>query len=166
MAFHPEILTRTQKRVLKQFGPKLTARGFYLAGGTALAIHLGHRRSVDFDWFTLDSIGDGLALAQQLRAEGIPFNSSAVAPDTLHGTVSSVRVSLIRYPYPLLEPAVEWQELQSALASLADLACMKLAAVAQRGSKKDFIDIYALGMKAMPPMRCWRFISAVTPSAM
>ena len=51
MTWHPEILGRRQRRVLAEIGPLLTERGFYLAGGTAVALHLGHRRSVDLDWF-------------------------------------------------------------------------------------------------------------------
>ena len=52
MTWHPEVLARRQERVLSEIGPLLTRRGFYLAGGTAVALHLGHRRSVDLDWFT------------------------------------------------------------------------------------------------------------------
>jgi hypothetical protein len=47
MTGHPEVLSRNQERVLVESGAFLTGRGFYLAGGTAVALHLGHRRSVD-----------------------------------------------------------------------------------------------------------------------
>jgi hypothetical protein len=63
---------------------------------------------------------------------------------------SGVRVTFLEYRYPALEPPVEWPELQCLLASLNDLASMKLAAVAQRGAKKDFADIYALGLPHRP----------------
>src|SRR5437660_1652399 len=52
MTWHPQILAHRQQRVLAQIGPALSRRGFFLVGGTAVALHLGHRRSVDFDWFT------------------------------------------------------------------------------------------------------------------
>ena len=58
---------------------------------------------------------------------------------------SGVRVSFLEYRYPLLEPLVELGDLR--LAALEDIAAMKLAAVAQRGSKKDFVDIFALGRR-------------------
>ena len=147
MSFHPEVLSAAQKRILGDLSPVLVVRGLYLGGGTALAIHLGHRRSVDLDWFTPQRIPDPMQLAQNIRDAGVHFLTGSVERGTLHGTVSGVRVSLLEYRYPSLEPLVAWHELGCSIASLADLACMKLAAVAGRGSKKDFVDVYALGVK-------------------
>jgi hypothetical protein len=146
MTWHPEILARRQERVLAQIGPVLSRRGFYLVGGTAVALHLGHRRSVDFDWFTLERFNP-LVVAQELREEGIPFVTDSVATNTLHGLVRGVRVSLIRHNYPLLARLRAWRG-GILVAARADLAAMKLAAVAQRGAKKDFVDIYALGKRS------------------
>ena len=56
----------------------------------------------------------------------------------------------MEYRYPMLKKTTGWKEKGVALASLDDLAAMKLSAVAQRGSRKDFIDIYALGTKHRP----------------
>ena len=145
MSFHPEILQGAQTGVLRQLSPLVSPRQFYLGGGTALALHLGHRLSVDLDWFTPEKIADPLRLAQELRDEGAPFVTGSTARGTLHGMMEGVRLSFIEYHYPLLEPLVSWPEFGCHLASMADLACMKLSAVAQRGSRKDFIDIYALG---------------------
>lgn len=155
MSWHPEILGRRQERVLDQIGPMLSRRGFYLVGGTAVALHLGHRRSMDFDWFTRDRF-DPLAVAQELRDEGIAFVTAGVATNTLHGLVRGVRVSLIRHNYPLLARLRAWRG-EIRIAARADLAAMKLAAVAQRGAKKDFVDIYALGRRAdsLRPMLHW-----------
>ena len=147
MTWHPEVLALRQQRALARLGPWLTRRGFYLAGGTAVALHLGHRRSVDLDWFTSEDMSDPLALAQELREEGIGFVTGQMAPGTLHGSVGGVRVSLLEYRYPLLAALRPWQG-GSRVAARADLAAMKLAAVAQRGAKKDFVDIYALGKRA------------------
>jgi hypothetical protein len=58
-----------------------------------------------------------------------------------------VRVSFLEYRYPLLRPLISWPEFECLIASPEDLACMKLSALAQRGSKKDFVDIYALGLR-------------------
>ena len=146
MIWHPEILARRQQRVLAQIGPVLSRRGFFLVGGTAVALHLGHRRSVDFDWFTLESF-EPLHVAQDLREEGIAFVTGSVAQGTLHGQVSGVRVSLIRHNYPLLAKFGK-RPGGILVAARADLAAMKLAAVAQRGAKKDFVDIYALGQRS------------------
>jgi predicted nucleotidyltransferase component of viral defense system len=128
----------------------MTQRQFYLGGGTALALYLGHRHSIDLDWFTQERIADPLRLAQDLRDEGVSFITGRIERGTLHGSVSGVRVSLLEYRYPLLEPHVSWPESECLIASLADIACMKLAALTQRGSKKDFVDIYALGLRYQP----------------
>jgi hypothetical protein len=123
----------------------MTAQQFYLGGGTALAIHLGHRRSVDFDWFTRERIADPLRLGQDLNDQSIAFVTRSVDRGTLHGTVSGVQVSFLEYRYALLQPLMAWPMFGCTLASPEDLACMKLSALAQRGAKKDFVDIYALG---------------------
>jgi len=145
MTFHSEILQGAQEQVLRRLAPLVSSRHLYLGGGTALAIHLGHRLSIDLDWFTAGNIDDPLRLAQELRDEDIPFVTGAIERGTLHGSIESVRTSFMEYRYPLLEPTIIWPEYACPLASMADLACMKLSAVAQRGSRKDFIDIYVLG---------------------
>lgn len=145
MSFHPEVLQAMQPQVLLQLSPFPSSRQFYLGGDTALAVHLGHRYSIDFDWFTQEKITDQILLAQELRDAGFSFITGSVERGTLHGTIEGVRLSFMEYHYPLLEPLVPWPEFGCNLASPADLACMKLSAVSQRGSKKDFIDIYTLG---------------------
>jgi hypothetical protein len=142
--FHPECLSDRQRRVLHRLGPAASAAGFYLAGGTAVAIRLGHRRSVDFDWFTASPIADPLALAARFASEVPPFAVGGTAPDTLHGEVDSVRCSFLTYRYPAIVPHVRWPDYGCDLASIEDLACMKLAAIAQRGARRDFVDIDAL----------------------
>jgi hypothetical protein len=148
MTFHPEILTRTQKRILQLLGPFADQHNFYLAGGTALAVHLGHRRSQDLDWFRTGRIPDVMTLATLIREEGIPLVVRQVAKGTLNGSVSKIPVSFFEYRYPLLRKEIFWPELGCRLASLPDIACMKLSAIAQRGHKKDFVDLYALGIKS------------------
>src|SRR5689334_2644874 len=102
MTWHPEVLALRQQRVLARVGPVLTQHGFYLAGGTAVALHLGHRRSVDLDWFSAARLPDPLRLAQDLREQGVAFVTGQVAPGTLHGSVRGVRLGLLEYRYPLL----------------------------------------------------------------
>jgi hypothetical protein len=145
--FHSQVLRSTQATVLKQIGPLPLHSRFYLGGGTAIALYFGHRRSVDFDWFTGSRITDPLRLAQDIRDGGIAFVTGQVERGTLYGTISGVRISFLEYRYPLLKPSVLWPKFKCQIASLEDLACMKLSAIAQRGSRKDFIDLYALGLK-------------------
>jgi Nucleotidyl transferase AbiEii toxin, Type IV TA system len=142
--FYVDGLTTSQIRVLNQIAPFATERQFYMGGGTALSIFLRHRRSVDLDWFTQERFEDPMAFAQALRDAAVPFLTSQTAPATLHGQVEDVRVSFMEFRYPLLSHLVYWPDIGAYLASLDDLSCMKLSAIAQRGAKKDFIDVYAL----------------------
>lgn len=145
VSVHPEILKPRQREVLRSLGPVANKHGFYLGGGTAVALHLGHRRSVDFDWFRQPILEDPQELARELQDEGIPFVTGWTRPSTLYGTVRGVRVSFFRYRYPSLRPLIFWPEPACQLAALEDLACMKLSAISQRGSRKDFVDLFALG---------------------
>lgn len=147
---HPEVLPETERQALAALAPSASRAGFYLAGGTAVAIHLGHRQSVDLDFFTTSRIDEPLALAERLRSEGIALETGQVAPGTLHGRLFGVRSSFLSYAYPLLQPTLSWSEFSCELASIDDLACMKLAAVAQRGARKDFLDVFAIGKHRLP----------------
>ena len=154
MKYLTEGLPKKQVNVLRKLGSQTSSSGFYLAGGTALAIYLGHRVSVDLDWFTSDVFEDGMLIAQSLRNSNIQVEIEQVSPGTLHGSVNGVRVTFLQYQYPLLRSLNYWSEMGCNLASLEDLACMKLSAIAQRGARKDFCDIYALGKKffSLPEM--------------
>ena len=78
---------------------------------------------------------------------GHPFKAitvEATARGALHGSIDGVRSTFLEYRYPLLEPLVPWKLAGARIASPADLSAMKLAAVAQRGARKDFYDVHAL----------------------
>lgn len=150
MTMHLDAISAEQKTALRTLGPVAAEHDFYLAGGTAVALQLGHRRSVDLDWFTEESLSDPMQWAQKLRDAGIAFTTNSVEKGTLYGSVQGVRVSFLAYRYPFVQPRRRWQEYETALASLDDLACMKLAAIAQPGAKKDFVDLYALVRKHRP----------------
>ena len=145
---HIEIIRPDQDTVLKKLGRVADEYGFYLAGGTALALHFGHRRSDDFDWFTKAMIDDPQTLEMNLHEQGLTLTEQQISPGTLHAVVDTVHVSFLEYRYPLISPLVQLRDYQCDLASIADICCMKLAAVAHRGAKKDFIDIYAISKAA------------------
>ena len=111
---------------------------FYLAGGTALALHMGHRLSDDFDFFTLENF-DNDHLANTLSGLG-KFERLTEAENTLHGRIDDVNVSFLGYRYPLLKELIRDGHIK--IAGMADIACMKLSAMAARGSRKDFIDLF------------------------
>lgn len=115
----------------------------YLAGGTAVALHLGHRLSIDLDFFTphdLDSLQWFRAL-QTYFAGDFTLSAVKIEKNTLVVTINRTGFSLFVYPYELMETTVADDSLPTPLASLRDLALMKLIAVNQRGVCKDFIDL-------------------------
>ena len=150
MKFHLEGLNGKQLQILRKFGKEFDQRGFYLGGGTALAVYFSHRLSAGLDWFTSNPIDDALLLAESLRRAGLNFTTTQSASGTLHGTLMGVRISFLEYRYPLLQSPTIWRKMGCSLASLDDLACMKLSAIAGRGARKDFCDIYVLGKKHRP----------------
>ena len=97
MNWHPECLVAEQRTVLGQLGTYMTRRQFYLAGGTAVALRLGHRQSVHLDWFTGTQIVEPLRLAAQMQNEGLAFETAQVDRGSLHGAISGVRLSLLEY---------------------------------------------------------------------
>lgn len=133
-----ETLPEATRQSVELLGEKKITRGFYLAGGSALALHLGHRTSVDLDFFTPRSF-DALALSRRLAQAGA-FVQEQRKKDTLLGTFAQVKVSFFRYSYPLIVPTATL--LNTAIASVSDIGAMKLDAIGTRGKKRDFIDLY------------------------
>ncbi|MBO8129194.1 MAG: nucleotidyl transferase AbiEii/AbiGii toxin family protein [Peptococcaceae bacterium] len=113
-------------------------QNFYLAGGTAAALYLGHRISEDFDFFSRDDFNT-FDLIQRLSELG-SFALSREDHGTVHGLLNGVKLSFLLYKYPLLYPTESFMGCQ--LADLRDIALMKITAISSRGSKKDFIDLY------------------------
>jgi len=148
MIFHPEVLTGRQVRVLDAIAPVSEAGHFYLAGGTAIALRCGHRRSEDFDWFAA-RVGRPEALAARIRKTDLGLDSLELAAGTVNCRIGEVKVQFLEFAYPLLEGTDAWPEKRVALASLRDLGAMKLLAIAQRGARKDFVDVYALLRQGM-----------------
>lgn len=143
MSFHPKILSATQMKILQRACAWVTSRGFYLAGGTAVALQLGHPESADFDWFGEDPIAEPERLVAEFEEGlGSEFTRDHVAPGTIVGSIAGVKASFFHLPFRLLEKPSEWRG--CLFASLRDLAAMKLLAIAQRGRKRDFIDVHAL----------------------
>jgi hypothetical protein len=147
MKYYKETLSSPQFKLLKRLGPLLSENGFYLAGGTAIALMLGHRKSIDLDWFSPVKLRKPALWADKIKASGMIPLAVNVDEGTFYATIGGVRISIIEYPYAMISPSVESKAAGCTLASLDDLACMKLSAIASRGSKKDFIDIYALAKK-------------------
>lgn len=110
---------------------------FYLTGGTALSLYLGHRESEDLDFFNPNGF-DPVKLQSQLEIIG-DLTNVELAENTLNASIKGVKLQFLSYPYPLLEPTANWENIK--LSSLIDIACTKLQTIGMRGSKKDFIDL-------------------------
>jgi hypothetical protein len=146
---HLDILTEAQKRVLQASTGPTQAWGAYLAGGAAVGLQIGHRRSDDFDWFTPNTIKPA-ALLKHLQATRLPIEVTQNDEGTFLGYVEGVKFSVFRYKYPLVAALVPIDGAQ--LASLQDIAAMKLVAVVQRAEKRDYVDLHALLTKRKIPL--------------
>lgn len=117
-------------------------KDFYLGGGTALALQLGHRDSVDFDFFSKKDI-DTQELFEDLR---LVFKEHKILKtqqeyNTLTVLISdSIKLSFFTYKYKLINKTINEKNIR--LASIEDIGCMKLSAITGRASNKDYIDIY------------------------
>jgi len=137
---HFNVLPEHQKLLWDQLACQQWIEPFYLAGGTSLALQIGHRQSVDFDFFILSDF-DTHEIIGNLRNMG-EFELFHEAGNTLNGSVNNVRISFFRYKYPLV--GKPYKHAFISVADLIDIALMKLEAISGRGSKKDFIDLYFL----------------------
>lgn len=137
---HEKVLAAPTAECLRYLSQNKILIDFYLGGGTAVALYLGHRQSEDLDFFSAKDFST-LSLRQKLAQQG-EFILDEERPGTLHGSFHGVKISLLEYPYPLLNSLQSFQG--TPVASLEDLAAMKLDAIASRGKKRDFIDLYAL----------------------
>ena len=127
--------------MLTWIGRQTFVARFYLAGGTALALQIGHRRSVDLDFFSgTDEI------YERTRQELIQVFSARQAQmienvdSDLPMLVDELNVGFFSYGYPLLEQVQSLENVT--IASLLDLGLMKLDAVIRHGSRKDFYDLF------------------------
>ncbi|MGC8915442.1 MAG: nucleotidyl transferase AbiEii/AbiGii toxin family protein [Thermoanaerobaculum sp.] len=137
-----EVVSPGARRALSEISRALGSSGFSLAGGTAMALFLGHRSAEDWGFFS-PTFRDPQALFARLREKGLEGELKLVAPGTLCVTVDEVPVSFFGYGYGLLQPLVFLEAGLVPLADPLDIAWMKLLAVAQGGSRKDLVDVWA-----------------------
>lgn len=125
--------------LLRELSKEEFLENFRLAGGTSLALQIGHRVSIDLDFFT---VGHGLSfdeydLAKKWKTEVLNKTESI-----LNTYIDDVKVDFVATPYPFISKERVLEKLR--LASMEDIGAMKFSAVTGRGSKKDFIDIHFL----------------------
>jgi hypothetical protein len=141
--WHPEVLPDGWMQAADDLSRTSVLEGFYLAGGTGLALQYGHRRSADLDLFR-EAPFESAHVADLLRGQQ-GLARVALQKGTAHFTLRGVKVSLLHYPYPVLFPPRAYQGLQ--VADQRDIGCMKIQAIGDRGSRRDFVDLYLVASR-------------------
>ncbi|MGE5341277.1 MAG: nucleotidyl transferase AbiEii/AbiGii toxin family protein [Candidatus Omnitrophota bacterium] len=141
---HSSILTGDTQKNISIIADLEFLKHFYLAGGTACALHIGHRLSYDLDFFSQEKF-DPLLITRILENLG-DFVINYSDNDTLIGNFNNTRVSFIYYKYGLLKEFSRFLNIN--IASLQDIGGMKIEAIAARGKKRDFVDLYFI-LKAL-----------------
>ena len=138
MPMHYEVLDKKRQALLPALGA--FKEDFYLAGGTALALQIGHRVSVDFDFFTERDF-ETAELYERIQKVFGEVPRTQESSGTLAIVVQNdVRVSFMEYHYPLLGTCVDTEHLR--LASISDIGCMKLSTIVSRAELKDYVDLF------------------------
>ncbi|MGA2296341.1 MAG: nucleotidyl transferase AbiEii/AbiGii toxin family protein [FCB group bacterium] len=135
---HQEILTKEQIELLPLL--KNFAKEFYLVGGTAIALHIGHRRSIDFDLFT-----SGKIKRKNIKnlIEKTKFSISEILFEDfeqLHIVVNNVKITFFTFEHKI-EPTLDFDNIIK-IPSLLDLSAMKAFALGGRAKWKDYVDLY------------------------
>ena len=134
------VLNQNQKKILKSIS-FLKNYGVYLAGGTALALHFGHRTSQDLDFYTPRHFNPKIVYKNFKEIfSREKLSKEIIAEDTLKFKINTTDLSFFRYPYSPIRSLVSYQSVD--LASSEDIIAMKIEATISRGLKRDFVDIY------------------------
>lgn len=136
---HDEILNKGQVELLPLM--KKFRREYYLVGGTAIALHIGHRRSVDFDMFKLSAINHKKNL-DKISSARFSCQVTRRVAEQMNLLVNGVKLTFFQYPFQI-EPEDRFGDVFR-LPSLLSLAAMKAYALGRRSKWKDYVDLYFL----------------------
>ena len=140
-----DILDPKRLDILKTICETDIAKNFYLAGGTALSLQIKLRKSFDFDFFSEGHFNENVLYGSikslfPNKVEVITLNKG-----TCNLFVDGIQISFLEYPYSMINPLISGSEIKNlSLASTDDIAAMKMAAIGDRGAKKDFFDLYQI----------------------
>lgn len=134
---HLEAISLKRQKIFQKFK---NFPQFYLAGGTALALQIGHRMSDDFDLFTEKDISfELLEKVEKIFKEStidIIINHS----EQLSLVVDQTKVDFVKYPFPLILDLIEHEEVK--IVEISEIAAMKAYTIGRRATYKDYIDLY------------------------
>ena len=136
---HEEALTKRAAILFPRFA---RFKKFYLVGGTALSLQIGHRLSVDFDFFSSDELPSNLLQQIKRVFSGVPVSVTYRAPEQLNVLIGNIKTTFFHFEYPMVDPLVEYRGVL--LASVQEIAAMKAFAVGKRLAYKDYVDWYFL----------------------
>jgi len=137
----PDIVSAETFSLIQQLQALSELKDFHLVGGTALALQLGHRNSLDIDLFSLNDFD--YALLTNFLTKRFAFRETFVRRNTTIGFINKIKVDFITHPYKYVNPPITEEGIT--FLSKEDIAAMKLNAIINSGQRlKDFIDIYFL----------------------
>lgn len=145
---YKEVLTAQQGELLPLL--RVFSKKFYLVGGTAIALQIGHRRSIDFDLFTKKALG-AQAILNQIKRSNYRVNSTLTqSSEELTIVVEGIKTTFFSYPFSI-RVDVELEDIIK-MPGLLDLSAMKAYAMGRRNKWKDYVDLYFL-LKYHLPLR-------------
>lgn len=136
---YSEILNDRQKEILPLIAQ--FRREYYLVGGTAIALYIGHRRSIDFDLFKASSINHKRNL-DKILSSSYSYSITRRVSEQMNLIINDVKVTFFQYPFPI-EPTNKFEN-YFRMPSLIQLAAMKAYALGRRSKWKDYVDLYFL----------------------
>lgn len=136
---HKECFPEEGWQVLRALKKMLLKHHAILAGGTALALHIGHRISADLDFFTNEEFHIESVISA-IRKTKLPFRIISEEEGSLITEVKTIKISLLKYDYPFSDKTITCEGIK--IAGVLDIASMKIIAISQRGTKRDFVDLY------------------------
>jgi len=134
---HLETITSKQKEIFKKLDK---FSDFYLVGGTALALQIGHRISVDFDLFTQKDITSQLFSKAKRVFKGLKIEVVRDCSEQLSIIAGNVKLDFVKYPFPLLFKLIKYQGVD--IIEIKEIATMKAYALGRRPILKDYVDLY------------------------
>lgn len=136
-----EVIDKNRYDILKKVVSSISLNNYYLAGGTALALQTGIRESFDFDFFVREEFNEDILITELEKLGNLEV--SVCRKGTVHIILNDVQFTFLYFPNELISELVKVDEINGLyLASIQDISLMKLIAISQRGTKKDFFDLH------------------------